>query len=336
MQKKDILWKGAIEDLFEDFVYFFYPHHAHLIDFERGYEFLDKELAQLFPDAENKQRFIDKLVKVYLLNGEEKWILIHVEVQGYEDLQFEERMFIYMYRIKDRFRMDITALAIFTDKNPRYLPHKYETVFLGTRTLYEFNTYKVIAQKESVLRKSSNPFALIVLSTLIAIKKGKKNDLILFEIKRDLTKLLYSRHYNKKKIQDIFYFINYYIQFADSQNTLIFADEIISTYQPELKNMGIQDLVIMIEKEESLNHGIDLGKEIGIDLGKEIGIDLGKEIGIDLGKEIGIDLGIDFKTTEVILNAHNEGLSLDLIATIVKLPVSKVQEILNNRLKNEN
>ena len=65
-------------------------------------------------DSEKKQ--IDKLVQVYLKDGSEKWILIHIEVQGYNDLNFPERMFKYFYyRIYDKYGKKIVALAIFLE-----------------------------------------------------------------------------------------------------------------------------------------------------------------------------------------------------------------------------
>jgi len=34
-------------------------------------------------------------VRVSLLNGEENWVYIHVEVQGTQQTEFAERMFVY-------------------------------------------------------------------------------------------------------------------------------------------------------------------------------------------------------------------------------------------------
>jgi len=45
---KDILWKGIIEDLFADFLRFFYAKSDEIFDLNRGFEFLDKELDQLY------------------------------------------------------------------------------------------------------------------------------------------------------------------------------------------------------------------------------------------------------------------------------------------------
>jgi hypothetical protein len=39
MQIYDKLWKGIIEDFFEDFLHFYFPDLIHLIDFSKGFEY---------------------------------------------------------------------------------------------------------------------------------------------------------------------------------------------------------------------------------------------------------------------------------------------------------
>jgi predicted transposase YdaD len=145
MKRDDTLWKAILEDVFDDFLTFFYPNDGELFDFSKGFEFLDKELEELFPNLDSKSiRYVDKLVKVYLRNGAEKWILVHIEVQGQKDVNFEERMFTYYYRIRDKYNREITAWAILTDQNVNYKPTIYQSEFLGTSLSYQFNTYKVL------------------------------------------------------------------------------------------------------------------------------------------------------------------------------------------------
>jgi predicted transposase YdaD len=312
MQTNDTLWKGIIESLIVDFLYFFFPNEAHLIDFEKGFIFLDQELAQLFPEAENDKRYIDKLIQVYMKTGEERWFLIHLEVQGYFDKFFPERMYIYFYRIWERFRKDITSLAIFTDKNKGFKPNSFKKSFFGTSLVFKYPFYKVLDQNVSELKKSNNPFAIIILATLIAIKKGKKNDTELMDIKRELVQLLTEKNYDRKKSLAIIYFINYYIRFADSQNTHIFAEEIKNIYHSNSKSMGIEEMVAQIERE--------------------IGVEIGVEIGIGKGIEQGKSIGIEENTTFIILNAHKKGLSIDFIADLVQLPMEKVREIIEKSL----
>ncbi|MEQ9235851.1 MAG: hypothetical protein RIG66_17400 [Coleofasciculus sp. E2-BRE-01] len=111
----DSPWKDAIENYFEDFIAFFLPEAQPEIDWSRGYEFLDKELRQVVRDAEVGRRLADKLAKVYLLTGEEAWVLIHIEVQSQEETNFAERMFVYHYRIFDRYKRNVASLAILGD-----------------------------------------------------------------------------------------------------------------------------------------------------------------------------------------------------------------------------
>jgi hypothetical protein len=51
-----------------------------------------------------------------LLNGAEKWIYIHIEVQGTKQAEFAEHMFVYNYRIYDRYRRPVASMAILADE----------------------------------------------------------------------------------------------------------------------------------------------------------------------------------------------------------------------------
>ncbi len=166
MKRNDLLWKAALEDLFDDFLLFFYPNAGEVFNLNKEFEYLDKELEQLFPPESDKYapRYVDKLVKVFTREGQEEWILIHIEVQSYPDHDFAKRMFQYYYRILDKYNRPITAFAIFADDNKDFRPYLYKREFLGTKVSYEFNTYKIIEQDDLELEASNNPFALAVLS----------------------------------------------------------------------------------------------------------------------------------------------------------------------------
>ncbi|HEV2479463.1 MAG TPA: hypothetical protein VGS79_07355 [Puia sp.] len=81
-RKSDILWKVVLEEIFSHLLRFIFPDADEVYNMERGFEFLDKELAELHPqpDEEKDSRFADKLVKVYQRDGSEEWVLCHVEV----------------------------------------------------------------------------------------------------------------------------------------------------------------------------------------------------------------------------------------------------------------
>jgi len=82
MITKDILWKSIIEDLFDDFLLCFFPAFSKKVNFKKKFEFLDKALDVLLPEAEAGKRYADKLVKVFAKTGKAHFVLIHIEVQG--------------------------------------------------------------------------------------------------------------------------------------------------------------------------------------------------------------------------------------------------------------
>jgi len=185
----DPLWKGIIEHTFAHFLDFVFPDAGKIFDLDRGVEYLDKEFERLFPPETNNKgvRYVDKLVKVHLLDGQAKFILCHIEVQsskGRDDLA--ERMFQYFYRIKDRYKVPITAIAILADSNRQYSPKLYKEEFMGTSLQYSFNCYKILEQDEERLRANSNPFAVVVLTAQQAILHRHANDEQLMSIKHDL------------------------------------------------------------------------------------------------------------------------------------------------------
>ena len=49
----DQLWKGVIEEMFEDFVAFFMPALYTQIDFTKEVSFLDKELEQIYSENDD-------------------------------------------------------------------------------------------------------------------------------------------------------------------------------------------------------------------------------------------------------------------------------------------
>ena len=75
-------WKEALSLYFQPFMAFFFPQIESNIDWDKGYEFLDKEFQQIVREAEQGKIYADKLVKVWQKNGSEIWLLIHVEIQS--------------------------------------------------------------------------------------------------------------------------------------------------------------------------------------------------------------------------------------------------------------
>ena len=246
MKRDDSLWKAILEDIFDDFLRFFFDNADQIFDMERGFEFLDKELEQIFPVKENdfNPKYVDKLVKVFTKTGTEQWVLVHIEVQGNSDSMFAHRMFQYFYRIYDKYQRPITAFAILTDGNKQFRPQVYEQDYLGTNIRYSYNLYKVLEQDQAVLLESNNPFAMVVLTALLALKKGKVAEETIYSEKIALAKNLLNKQFDKNRIRALMNFLKLYIRFGNTEHTSKFDTEIETLTNKTKKTMGIEEFVL--------------------------------------------------------------------------------------------
>lgn len=264
-KKDDILLKSAFEEAFPDLLRFCFPDADNIFDLEKGFEFLDKELNELFPELREKggNRFVNLLVKVFLKNGKEEWILVHIEIQGTNDKHFAERMFQYWYRIYDRFKVDITALAIFTGSGNQRRPDCFRKSFLGTEINYRYNVYHILDHNESALLKMDNPFALIVLAAQKALLRGKIPEKELNRQRLTVAKaLIKSKKYDHGRINRFLYFLKQFVYIENSKINRTF-DKQIDRLTGKQNTMGIIETIKKIEREEGFEKGIEQGIEQG-------------------------------------------------------------------------
>ena len=254
----DELWKNVIERLFREFLSLFLPELGVMVDFSRGYSFLDKELQKISLPTRKGKKFVDKLVKVYLKNGEEKWILFHIEVQGKNNADFNERMFIYFYRIFDKYRVRIVSLAVITNPATGRFEYKYE--FFNTRVLYQYNVSKIEEIREEELLTSGNPFALVCLA--VKYSNAAKDDKELrFKFKSKLIRLMYKKGSCRDEILTLFEFID---------GALDLHDKVLDT--------KIMEEIKQIEEEKTMPYVTSV-ERLGIEKGIEKGMEKGKLIG---------------------------------------------------------
>ncbi|BAY80350.1 hypothetical protein NIES25_68380 (plasmid) [Nostoc linckia NIES-25] len=201
----DGAWKEGVEQYFEAFLAFFYPEIQAQIDWERGYEFLEKELQQLVRESEIGKQFVDKLIKVWLKDGKETWLLIHLEIQSQVDTNFPKRMFSYHYRIFDRYNQEVVSLAILGDNQANWRPQEYSYGRWGCRLSLQFPIVKLLDYESrwSELEQSDSPFAVLVMAHLRT--QATTQDLAgRLQWKLSLIKRMYELGYSRDKIQQIF------------------------------------------------------------------------------------------------------------------------------------
>ncbi|MBF0629186.1 MAG: hypothetical protein HQL91_13290 [Magnetococcales bacterium] len=194
----DSPWKEILKAYFKDFLAFFLAEAHDGIDWQRDPKFLDKELDRITREAKSSNRRVDLLVKVWLLNGDELWVLIHVEIQGDRDPEFAERMYTCQHRAHDLHRKPVVGLAILADEEPSWRVSEYRQVLWGSELVYRFNTVKLLdyLDRLSELEAFDSPFAIVTLAHLTG-KQTKNHPDQRFQEKQRITRSLYRRGFSR-------------------------------------------------------------------------------------------------------------------------------------------
>jgi len=267
----DSPWKEILECYFQEFITFFFPEIAEETDWERGYVFLDKEFQQVTRDAELGRRYADKLVQLWRKNGDEAWVLVHVEVQGQEEKSFEERMFVYNYRIFDRFRrpvVSLAVLAVLADEREGWRPDRFGYELWGCRVGIRFPSVKILdyADRLDILEQSVNPFALAVMAHLKTRETrhdadGRKR------WKLYLVRKLYEHGYKKEDVIRLFHFIDWLMALPEYMEEEFWQE--ISEYEEE-KKMPYVTSVERIGFKRGVSEGRQEGTLEAIEMGLSV------------------------------------------------------------------
>ncbi len=264
--EQDSVWKEVLDAYFEEFLAFFFPQIHADIDWQRPYEYMDKELEKLEPDSATGRRLVDKLVKVYLNDGTETWLMIHIEVQGHAEPGFAKRMNLYKNRISDHYDAEVVSLAILTDTNQSFRPNLYQRLRWGQRDIFEFLIIKLIDYNKdwASLEANPNPFAVVVMAQLkvLLVKQPQEQ----YNWKLQLVRMLYERNYSRQQILNLFRFIDWLMRLPDDleQN---FKQEIVKY---EEARMPYVTSIERLGREEGRKEGRKEGKQEGLQEGLQI------------------------------------------------------------------
>jgi hypothetical protein len=230
---RDILWKGVLRWVLDDLLRFVFPNADKVFDFHKGFELLDKELAEVNPGPGKKTdvRSVDNLVKVFRKDGREEWLLIHIEIQDITKAKerplFPARMFRYYYRCFDRHQKPVVAIALFCGPDGKQFKGGYKYEFMGTRVLYDYNTLCILDYSDTELEESRNPFAWVMLAAKKALLKGKNVDKKLLEGKLFIFRKLYENGvFERQKLQAILTFMDMYLLFENRATIRTFNKEV--------------------------------------------------------------------------------------------------------------
>ncbi len=232
------------------------------MDWSRGYQALDKEFQQIVRRARVGKQVADMLFRVWLKDGAECWLLVHVEVQGAYEKEFARRMFHYNVASFRLYNREVVSLAVLCDERPNWRPTTFGYGRWGSWTSLTFPIVKLLdfAQDREALERNDNPFAVVTLAHLQA--QATRGDA---EKRREwkfrLVRRLYQRQFTKEDVRELFRLIDWIMDLpADLEDQ--FREEVYR-YEEEQKMPYLSSL----ERrglEEGLAKGLAKGRALGL------------------------------------------------------------------------
>jgi hypothetical protein len=251
----DSPWKEALDLYFEPFLALLFPEVHRQIDWPHGYEVLDKEFQQVVREAEVGRRYVDKLVKVWTRDGVECWVLIHVEVQTTRDVEFPRRMYVYNYRVFDRYNKPVASLAVLADDDPDWRPSEFRNSLFGCEAGIRFAPVKLLdfAAHEVMLEASANPFAKVVLAHLKARQThGNPADRHAWKVR--LVRGLYERGFSARDVRELFRVIDWMMELPPPLESVFWQE--VGKIQEE-RRMPFITTPERVGRREGMREGIE-------------------------------------------------------------------------------
>jgi hypothetical protein len=265
----DSPWKDIIHSAFPEFMAFFFRDAAARIDWSAGHEFLDTELRQVVQDAELGRRHADVLVRVTTTDGATGHVFVHVEVQGGREADFARRMFVYHYRLFDRFDAPVASFAVLADEDSGWKPDHFSFDALCLRHTVQFGIAKLLDHETRLeeLQENPNPFALVTAAHLLT-RRTRGDDLRRYEAKLRLIRLLYRQGWERQQVLNLFSVLDWMMRLPQALQQRLWQD------------------VDAMDQEKRMAY-VNTWEERGIEKGIEKGIQKGLQQGIGQGRAQG-------------------------------------------------
>lgn len=251
----DQLTKRLIELFFKDFLDFFCPDLAKIVDFN-SVDFPNKELYSGM--IEGEKTVADVLAKVKLINGQEEYILIHTEIQSSRDIDIPRRMFRYFCNIWMKHEKPVYAFALFIDESRWRDPisNVFNMDFMGTELAYKFHLQKTKNYDYEEYLDYQNP---IVTAFLIRMNYGKKSRAL---VKAESMKRI-NKYYNLTELQTetLLHFIDRLL-FLDEEEKREFKDIIKQEEYEEVSKMMLTTLQEEILEEKIKIEKLEIAKKL--------------------------------------------------------------------------
>ena len=147
------------------------------------------------------------------------------KVQGTKQAKFAKHIFVYNYRIFDRYDRPVASLAVLADTNKQWKPTSYGFTVLGCKLSLEFPVAKLTDYEKRLdeLLVSDNAFGWITAAHILT-QKTRTQHQERYEAKLRLVRILSQHRGDKQRIIDLLYIVDWLMQLPEWLNNKVWQE----------------------------------------------------------------------------------------------------------------
>ncbi len=255
----DGAWKEVSREKFRDALRCFFPEMELGVDWSPRPDFLEQELRSLTIQGWSADNRVDLLVRVATINGVERQIYLHLEVQGFKEDYFAARLFRCYHGLRSACSPEVDTLAFLADLDPVWKPDGYRHELFGCEVFFRFPCCKLIEILPRLKGDRSLP-ALAAQAQIEALATSRHPERRLAAGWR-LTRRLYESGYSRNEVRDAFALLARMMRLPTAE-AVTFRETLI-TYETENSMPYVTDIEdLAIEQGMEKGRGISLQESI--------------------------------------------------------------------------
>ena len=139
-------------------------------------------------------------------------------------------MFVYYYRLRDKYNQKVVSLAILGDERETWRPQPFREELWGCRVQFEFPMIMLDYEPHWAELEARSPFAIAVMAHL-KTKETRNDAQARKEWKFRLTRRLYEQGYERQDMLNSFRFINWMLELPEGLKQAFRAE--LAQYEEE-------------------------------------------------------------------------------------------------------
>ena len=308
----DGAWKEAIREHFPAFIQVYFEGLYGLIDWSVEPEWCDKELSQVIGMPGERNKSVDLLVRITLLDGTRQRLLLHLEVQSsYED-GFAYRLSRLNSGLFWTLRQRVITAAVLADLRAGWIPDKDVFQVGEFKTFTSFPMCKLIDRIDTDW-KSDNSLPVQLARAQIAALRTAGDPEGRYLAKWQLIRNLYDLGYSANEVRELFRLIDWMMHLRSD------LEERLMNEVTELEEELDMPYVTYIERTAE-------------ERGRKLGHDVGRQEGWRDGRQEGWREGASSLILEILAMQHGE-LPAQVKRTITELESESLQQLDRDRTR---